>query len=156
MSVVDAMGLVPVYYDYYGFADLPEQLLQINSATQLVNYSATSSVTGAITGQTIQGTLIVPAADVGKTGAIYVAALLPGGTIYVLTPAGWQLFDQNNPAAYLTGALQSDTLTVVSAIDLTSLKGTSVFLGYGVGADGKSTLSDMLANGHLTQVYTIH
>ncbi|MBV8466025.1 MAG: peptidylprolyl isomerase [Burkholderiales bacterium] len=164
MSVVDAMGQVPVYPDYYytynnntyDLQDLPQKLLQINSAAVLTSYSATSVATGTIGSQTIQGTLIVPAADVGKTGSIYVAAILPSGTVYVLTPAGWQQYDPNNPVAYLTGALQSDTMTVVNGMNLTSLVGTNIFLGYGVGADGKSTVANMFASGHLSLIYTIH
>ncbi len=155
MSVVDAMAQVPVYADYDGFQDLPSELLEINSAT-ISTYAAFANVTGAISKQTIQATVSVPAADVGKTGSLYVAAALPNGTIYVLTPTGWQLFNANNPVAYAAGALKTQTVTVVGGVDLTSLRGTSVYAGYGVGANGPTSLSNMLASGQLTQVYTIH
>ncbi|MDK2125080.1 DUF1800 domain-containing protein [Parachitinimonas caeni] len=92
--------------------------------------------------------LSVTGPDRGQTGVVMVAALLPNGNLYVLTPNGWSPFDGKLPALF-KGVLGEHEFPLFSNTDLTPYVGTTVYIGYG------KTEQDMLARRLYSGIYTV-
>lgn len=118
-------------------------------------FSATVTASGAITSQTLAATVTPSSADLGSAGCVFLAALLPGNTIFVLAPSGFVPFNQANPGAFSSGALAATSVPIIANADLSALRGISLFAGYGRGATNAACLSDMLGNGTIKAAYTI-
>lgn len=124
-------------------------------AATTIPFSAAITASGPITLQTLSAVVTPSSADGGASGCVFVAALLPGNVIFVLTPGGWVAFNQANPGTYSSGALANTSISLVSGADLTALRGVALFAGYGRGATAAACLADMLANGTIKAAYTI-
>ena len=122
-----------------------------------------ATVTGAVTSQTIASTAVASGNDQGKLGTLYVAAALPssvGGGVYLKDTSGkWVAYDPAKPAYYASPVtLGSHNISVVEALDLSSIKGTEIYVGYGVGSTAfgmAAPWNAMLTNGTYTLVYTV-
>lgn len=125
-------------------------------AVHTFGYSATSRSTsnGSITlaEQTIQrvsATLVPPSSDVGKTVNVWFGAVL-NGLLYMRDGSRWTLHRNGALPVALQGiALAAiNTLTIAENVDLATLPGIEVYVGYG------SSESDMLNTpGHFAKVY---
>lgn len=93
----------------------------------------------------------VAATDIGKTGNLYAAALLPDGRVFALGGTGWVAFDGSTFQAAAMGVTlcTSAILILDGTMDVSSLKGTSIYVGYG------QSLTDMLGNQNYAWVYTV-
>jgi alpha-tubulin suppressor-like RCC1 family protein len=115
------------------------------------------SASGPLTAQTVQATVAPNSGDAGKQGYIFVAAVVPGDTnIYLLSGTNWTVYEPSNPVPYSNGTLKAIDVPVVSAINLSSLVGTNVLLGYGTGGTALQALTDMLKRGLVSSAYTVH
>lgn len=88
-------------------------------------------------------------ADVGRTGQLFVAALLPSGQIVALTSSGWQGVGAGGVPAYQSVTLGQHSVPLVSQADLQPLSGTAIFAGYG------TDLQDMVNRQAFSRVYVI-
>ncbi len=88
-------------------------------------------------------------ADVGRTGQLFVAALLPSGQIVALTSSGWQGVGAGGVPAYQSVTLGRHSVPLVSQADLQPLSGTAIFAGYG------TDLQDMVNRQAFSRVYVI-
>lgn len=92
----------------------------------------------------------VAAADTGRTGGLYVAAIVPEAGFFALSPQGWvRVEGLNIPTVADAIPLGSHMVPVLAAADVSALRGTQVFAGYGV------SLGDMLDNGKFGLIYAI-
>lgn len=114
-----------------------------------------ASVSGALTQRSISVSVTPSNADLGTAGHAFVAAVLPGNTILLLSPSGWVAFDARSPAALRSGKLESVSADLVTNANLSALTGTAIYVGYGRGTTTAQSLTDMLANGSLSLAYTI-
>lgn len=116
---------------------------------------AQASASGPLTRQTIGVDLAPTSADAGQTGHTFVAALLPDNSIHTLGSSGWTAYDPNSPVSYSNGPLQALTATLVTNTDLSTIAGTAIFLGYGLGNTSQAALKDMLKRNLLIQAYRV-
>lgn len=122
-----------------------------------------ATVTGAITSQTITGSVVAAGNDQGKLGTMYVAAVLPasaGSGVYLKNSSGaWVAYNPASPAYYASPVtLGTHSLDVVKNLDLSSIKDTKVYAGYGLGTvDFGMTApwNAMLNNSTYNLIYTI-
>ena len=141
----------------YGAGNVTTQVKKSFSvaAVRSDTYTATDNGT-ALTARTVSATITPDAADLGKTGSIYVAVVI-GKDLYFKTPTGWVLYTSGALPAYKTGvALASTTvdLTDGKPLDLSGIKGATVYVGYGVGS-GTLADTDLTAKSKYKMVYTI-
>lgn len=122
------------------------------------SYSAGSgqgghSITGSSSGGNdylyLHAQIHVAASDAGRYGNYYVAAMLPGGSWYLHNGAVWVPWSGGALPVYSSGSLADTTIPVLTGMDVRSLAGTSVVVGYGLSD------SDMLSNQKYTVIYTI-
>jgi hypothetical protein len=109
---------------------------------------------GAASNATIDVGLAVAPAHRGEMGQLYIAAALPDGTLLLLDAKG--NFVPYAPAkplpAYYAGALPRQApLNLGRNMNLSGLVGTTVIVGYGLGA-GAAADQDLLANNRYKQV----
>lgn len=122
-----------------------------------------ATATGSLTSQTVTGSLTPASSDLGSSGSVYVAAILPssmGGGAYFLTPpTTWTLYNgATTPNAYSTGTLASvPTVNIVSSMDISTLVGTTVYVGYGKGNpfNPAGAFNDMINKSTYSMVYTV-
>ncbi len=139
------------------------------------------SSTGGIsdTSAVLKTTTKFNAADAGKSGAVFVTAMVPAGSVGTLqsvakimdqaaaatqaaaadssfvllqlTATGWQQVVNGQLIPYASGVLgdQLAAQTILNGTDTTNLKGAQYCLGYGTSAD------DMIATGKMRAVATI-
>jgi hypothetical protein len=134
----------------------------VGSATAVTAPPAT--VTGPVTSQSITAALTPAGNDVGKQGSVFVAAVLPssaGGGVYFMSSTGaWTLYSTcTTVPVYSTGTIGAVTgIPVVTSYNLTSLIGTSVYVGYGAGgalSPAGTACTNMLNNGTYALSYTV-
>ena len=152
--------------------------LYINSPTNFAGESVTlapvpaarnsapataDTATGAITSRTLSVTMTPPANVVNLNGSVFFAALLPpalGSRIFLMSAAGgWTLFTTCNAAAEAqSGPLKATHRLAVFAAptDLSALRGTQFFAGYGVGATVAAACADMVGNLTLSLAHTLN
>lgn len=113
-------------------------------------FSLSASASGGNAALKLSAQLTVAPADVGRSGNLYVVAVLANGMVYQLSSQGWLAFSQMPLVPYATTTLGSHTLNVLSGtIDVSSLKGAVLYAGYGSDAD------DMLSNKKYAAFYVI-
>ena len=108
-----------------------------------------ASASGPLQQLNLWAAIQVSAPDAGRTGGLYVAALVPGVGLFALSPGGWvPVADANLPAAS-PATLGSHMVSILAAADVAGLRGTQVFAGYG------TSPSEMLERGTFGQIYTV-
>jgi len=107
---------------------------------------------GPLTRHTITATLSIPAKDVGSNGKVYVVAVLPssmGGALYALGSDGgfYPSASLSNVVPYYSGSLSGtfQIPVVATPMDVTSLVGTQIYIGYGR-ETGSGSFNDMVQN----------
>ncbi len=114
-----------------------------------------SAQSGPLTRLTATAGVTLPAAHVGQPGAIFVALLLPDGRLFMLDGA-LNSFVPYNPfgmAALYVGALPvSAPVLSIDGMDLSSLAGSSIYLGYGLGVNAPAASAEMLRSGRASRV----
>lgn len=113
------------------------------------------TVSGPLTRQSLSASITPSSTSLGQAGHAFLAAILPGNNVLLLTPAGWVAFDARSPGALRSGKLESTNVDLVANANLTALTGTAIYLGYGRGASAAESLADMLATGSLALAHTI-
>ena len=93
------------------------------------------TITNAVSGSDFSVNLKVDDGDDGLAGEVYVAADV-GGTLYYLNNGAWG----TTPAPYYRGALANQTPITLSNLNLASLAGAKLYVGYG------RDLGDMSSN----------
>lgn len=118
-----------------------------------------ATATGTNTALTLSSSVVAAGNDQGKIGTLFVVAVLPNGQIYSRNSSGgWKLWDGSSAfdsvAAGVT--LGSHSVDILSAaMDVSSLVGTQIYVGYGIGALGTSAYTNLLANATYNKVYTV-
>lgn len=145
-----------------GSAGDPAGLSAVAQTRSISPFTMTQSMSGALSGLNLKVTITVDTADTGKTGNLYVAALLPNGVLYALGSAGWQPFLGAQFPAYRTGVtLGQHTIQIFDgSLDLSALGGTSILVGYGSDqtdllTNRKYMLADTLSDVHLMPRFLI-
>ncbi len=122
-------------------------------------FTTSIEVSGPITSQSIQA--LVSAKDSrSDTLSVFAAVMLPDGSFFFLDGKGnWQHFTGcANAPAYYRGTETADLAIplVTAPTDLSGLKGTMVFTGYGVGDTAEKACEDLLGNSaHYRNLYTV-
>ena len=122
-----------------------------------------ADVAGAITSQTITSNIVASGNDQSKLGTVYVAAVLPasvGGGVYLKNSSGaWVAYDPAKPAYYASPVtLGTYSVEVVKELDLSTIVGTNIYVGYGLGTvdfGAAAPWNSMLNNGTYQLVYTV-
>lgn len=118
-------------------------------------YAATQS--GSLGNAAIDAGLAVAPEHIGVKGEIYIAVVLPNAQILFLDSSGNFIpYDQAKPLPYLfNGSLpQKAPITLASNQDLTSIKGTQIIIGYGLGT-GAQANQDLLTNKRYSVAVTL-
>lgn len=97
----------------------------------------------------VTGQLLVADADLGQTGWVFVAAVLPDGSAFALGSGGWSPLVADNVPAYFNGPLGTHTLNILSGLNATALAGTVIYVGYG------RSLQAMLDQNQFQKLYTV-
>ncbi len=125
--------------------------------------TATGISSGPITSQTIAVTMTPPENVLDLFAFVFVAAITPpamGSNIYVMSAdGGWTPFATcaSVPAAYIGRLSAAHRLHVVSIpTDLSTLVGTLVYVGYGIGGTTAAACADMLNRSTITGAYTLN
>lgn len=143
--------------------DVTYTVKQYTSTTPVAGGSGGATVTGAITSQTISTGVVPATADQGKQGSVFVAAILPnnGGIFFMDSNSNWTPYSSCATApVYKTGTLASiaDIKLLPASTDLSSLVGTDIYTGYGIGgvlSPAGTACNNMIANGSYSLTYTI-
>lgn len=122
-------------------------------STPLLPWSISSTSGGTAQKPVVSATVNVAQADVGKTGNLYVAAILKDGSSLYLNSAGaWVTGGTTAPAFAPNVILGSHTLKILDgSLDVTALKlsGTVIYAGYGL------TQYDLITNSKYKSVYIV-
>ncbi|MBI5259900.1 MAG: hypothetical protein HY855_25595 [Burkholderiales bacterium] len=112
-------------------------------------FGTSATTTGPATARTVTLHATLAAADVGSAGSIHVAALV-GGTFYAYNGRQWSAWAGGElPAAFKGNLPPAFSITPLSAVDLTGLSGTPIYIGYGTSVD------DMLRNARYRPAYVV-
>lgn len=105
---------------------------------------------GSVDHFNLSGQLVVPDAERGRSGQVFVVALLPDSSVYALSGGRWvPVTGSDAVPAYFSGTLGEHALTLLSDFDTTALGGTVVYAGYG------SSLQAMLERQQFDRLYTV-
>ncbi|MEK7991855.1 MAG: hypothetical protein VSS52_012670 [Thiotrichaceae bacterium] len=130
-----------------GLSGLPDSVV-----TSGADFNVTTTSDGDSITPSINSVLSVKPADVGTIGNIYVLAYF-NGSWFINDGQTWVAYDESagtNLAAFYTGLLQTThNLTILSGLDVTRLKGTKLYVGYGI------TSQDMLQKSQYQAAYTL-
>jgi len=125
--------------------------------------TASSAVSGPITGQTISLFVSPPTSVFNLTGSVFVAAVLPpamGSGIFLLSAsAGWIAYTScaSAPAAQL-GQLYAGMgfSPVATPMDLSALRGTALYVGYGIGTTVANACANMIDSLTIAPAYLLN
>lgn len=109
---------------------------------------------GPLNNLTAKAGVTLPASHAGQPGAIFVALLLPDGRLFMLDGATASFVPAI--AALYTGALPvSAPVLDINGMDLSSLAGSNIYLGYGLGVNSLAALYEMLRAGRYSNVLSL-
>ncbi len=147
-TVSDALGVTQVAAPY-GEVTIPAESAQLAVFSPIGSgFAATASASGSAASLSLTVRLTPASADQGKTGNIYIGALL-GGKFYLLNRGYWQAWSGGALPVWYTGTLGGTEAVLLSAADARALAGAQVYVGYG------QSEADMLSNGKFRLVYTL-
>jgi len=152
-----------VYQAYYGdtansFFSYPAHAQQINAQSLGLTfvvitpaaYSLASNGTAISTinakggTQALVGTITPKSDDVGAAGQLYLAALLPDGSLYFKAASGWVQWKTGTLPVYSTvTALAASNPVDIGSYDLAGLTGATIYVGYGKGT-GAAAEADLI------------
>lgn len=99
---------------------------------------------GPLQRRTLRASVAPNQVDAGNMGCVFVLAVLPDASVLSLTASGWQTHWAQSPRALRCGPLVAHEAVLLQDADAQALRGTVVYLGYGLGADAPASLADML------------
>jgi hypothetical protein len=102
------------------------------------DFSITGSRSGTIKQLTVSADISVATADAGQPGVYFVAAKLFGIWVFKQSSGNWVVWSGGEIPPYASGPLVSQTISVVSQLDLSAFPDVQFLVGYGL------TLDDML------------
>lgn len=109
---------------------------------------------GPLNNLTAKAGVTLPASHAGQPGAIFVALLLSDGRLLMLDGATVSFVPAM--AALYTGALPvSAPVLDINGMDLSSLAGSQLYLGYGLGVNSLAALYEMLRAGRYSNVLNL-
>lgn len=112
-------------------------------------WSVDATATGTPARLGLTGQLVVADADRGRTGSVFVAAVLPDASIYALANGNWTRAAATGMPAYFDGVLGTHALNVLAGLDATALAGTAIYAGYG------ESLQAMLEQQRYARIYSV-
>lgn len=118
----------------------------------------TIHASGPTTAMAIQASFSPPGSVNGVPGAIYVAVTISGNVFFLDSQGTWSNYSNGiKPPAYFTGNLTAAVLDIVPvAIDLSSLIGAQIIVGYGRGlAPLSDPFNNMLSNATYDVIHTV-
>lgn len=119
----------------------------------------TATATGGNTALTMSGSVVASGNDQGKIGTLFVVAVMQNGQVYSRDSAGgWTLWDGVTAFKSVSAGVTLGTHSVSilsTATNVSTIVGTQVYLGYGIGALGNSAYNNLLANATYAKVYTV-
>ena len=115
----------------------------------VLTFYATGTPSGANSSLSLLANFNIAFADVGRTGNFYIAALLPTGQLFFLTPSGFIQYTGGPIPTYSTDTLSNRSITVLSGVDVTPFLGTILFAGYGLND------ADLIGNSKYNAIYTV-
>lgn len=147
-TVSDALGTTQVAVPA-GDVTIPAESAQLAVFSPLGSgFSATASATGSAASLDLKVRLTVAQADQGKTGNIYIAAVL-GGKLYLLNRGYWQAWSGGALPIWQTATLSSMEAVLLAGADIRPAAGAQIYVGYGTNE------ADMLNNAKYRLVYTV-
>ncbi len=110
---------------------------------------------GPLTARTVKMDVTPLQRDIGKTGGVYVAAVVPperngGGIFFLNADAVWMRFVtcEDAPAHYFGTLKKLENIPLIALpTDLSALLGTEIYAGWGVGDSVSAACHNMLNNG---------
>lgn len=142
-----------------------KQTVSVGRAVSATTLDAQAIITGPITSRSIKVNLQAAGNDQGKLGTLYVVAVLPAefnnGIFSNQGADSWVSWNGSSPFAHFITdvTLGAHTLDVVKGTyDLSALRGTKLYVGYGVGSanlNARAAHDNMLNNGTYKLVYTL-
>ncbi len=113
--------------------------------------------TGTLTQQTLHASIAPNAQDAGKSACAYIAALLPNGvSMVVLGSKGWESYQPGSlMTPYVCGIAEAFDVDLLVNTDLSPLRNSVVYLGYGVGKTPAESFADMLKRQLYQQSYVV-
>ncbi|MDK2124703.1 outer membrane protein assembly factor BamB family protein [Parachitinimonas caeni] len=107
-----------------------------------------AAAVGSLKSKTIDVKLNIGEDFAGKGGAIYVL-LSHNGALYAYTQKGWAPVSIDEVPHYYWGVLDTTSIRLTSSLDISSIKGANLFVGYG------KHLDEMLSAKRYKLVYTV-
>ena len=123
--------------------------LTVAAAAAPDGFSAWAEASGPLHRTSLSVQLQAGTADRGRGGQLYIAALLPDGSLLALTPDGWVAATVATLPAYQQVTLGQHTVALLRQADLRGVEGAAVYAGYG------SSPADLLAREAYARVYTV-
>lgn len=112
-------------------------------------FSAWADAAGPLHRTSLSVQLQAGSTDIGRSGQLFVAAVLPDGRLYALTAGGWAEASLASLPPYQQVTLGQHTIAVLRQADLRGLEGAAVYAGYG------TSLADLVARSAYARVYTV-
>lgn len=129
-------------------AALASTPVSADSVTAKARAVSSATASGSADHLTLDVNIVVARRDKGKTGKLYIGALL-GNQWYLRTQKGWVPWKSGPLPAYSTGKLGSKTVSLYSGENVSAFSGAEIYAGYG------ASDADMLNGKKYTKVYTI-
>lgn len=127
----------------------PLCLLQAAAAAPPAGFVATAEASGPLHRQSLTVRLQAGTADVGRSGQLFVVAVLPSGALYALGPSGWVPASATQAAAVQRVTLGTHDVPVLQGVDVSALAGSQLYAGYG------QDLADVLQREAYARVHTV-
>lgn len=98
---------------------------------------------GPPTALDLAGEIAPNRADAGRQGCVFIAAVLPDGALHWLGTSGWVPHSPDRAAAIGCGRMVAYQGSIARSLDVTKLRGTVLYLGYGLGDTPDQCRTDM-------------
>jgi hypothetical protein len=165
LSTVAALGAVDAS-TWTSKAGATKQTVKVGGIASATLPTTTATPSGTISSQQVTASFLPATNDLGKQGSVFVAVALPsslgGGVFFMNGSQAWTQYTSCATAPNYTtgtlGAISSFNLLAAPS-DLSGLKGSTVYVGYGVGgvlSPAGTACTNMLNNGTYNLVYTIN
>jgi len=129
--------------------NMAELAISVGSQTSASDWQISGRADGTAEAMTLVADVLPASLDDGNSGAFYVGAQLPDGSLYLNNGQTWVPYTGSTIPAHSTGTLAQRSFPVFVGLDVRGLSGTQVLVGYGTDA------SDLVNNGKYRSVYTV-
>ncbi|OYT93701.1 MAG: hypothetical protein CFE43_03000 [Burkholderiales bacterium PBB3] len=133
----------------HGPSQLPFTPVQFQSAPTPPTVNGEIAVAGSPQNLTMTASLVPDPAHtqglMASQGNMFFIAILPDGRVFTNTLTGWLPLDNVKRESYGTG-LRKALVNLLIGVDTADLKGTHIYLGYGLGNTATESWDEMLAS----------